>query len=95
MVDSSTCICYSSRGRGIFVVFWMHIGVHVTAPYEGSLLFLQTDIGEDVGGRNVGGGKICCRCGAMGQGSGNTAGVDFAGLGRIGERTFEGEGVFI
>ena len=83
VIDGSTCVCHSDRGRGIFVVLWVHIRVHVTASYEGSLLFLHTDIGKNVSRRNVGGSEIRCGGSAMGQGSGNTSGVNFAGFVRI------------
>ena len=57
------------------------------------MAFLETDVGEEIGGFDVDGGEVGCCCCAVGEGAVDTAGVDAAGEREGGEGGFEWEGV--
>ena len=67
--------------------------VHADATDEGPLAVGVSESGEEVGGRDMGGGVVSGGGGAVTKERGNGAVVDTAGVGEGGERGFEGKGV--
>lgn len=55
--------------------------IHAAAADEGSLASGEAEVCEEVGAGDRDGSVICGRGGAVGQSSGDAAGVDFSGLG--------------
>ncbi|KAL9122114.1 MAG: hypothetical protein Q9187_001323, partial [Circinaria calcarea] len=87
--DGGFGVCERGGGGGVLVVIRVDVGVHVAAADEGALAEAEADVGEQVGGRDVGGGVIGGCGGAVGEGATDAAGVDAFGGGEGGEGRFE------
>lgn len=94
MLDHGARVPHPLLGALIAVVVGAGGGaIHAYSPHESALAFLLADGSEEVGGCGVDGGVVCGGGCAVGEGGGDGAGVDAAGVGEGGEAGFEGEGV--